>query len=503
MLKARIIVDRDFVLSPLDRRIFGTFVEHMGRCVYGGIYEPGHPTADENGFRGDVLALTRELGPTIVRYPGGNFLPATTGRTASDRSMQRPVRARPRLGLDRNEPVRDQRVHGLVQDGRRRADVRRQHGHARTGRSAQLGRILQSSGRHATGRTCAARTATRSRTASNSGASATRWTGPGRSAGRPRRSTAASRRKPAKSCAGWTRRSSSPPAVPRSVRCRPMRAGNTRYSTTVSTRSSSSRCMPTSATTATTRAILLGHREPECLHHRGRRDLRCRGREAPLPEAHHACRSTNGTSGTRHTRPQICASPAGPRRPRLIEEIYNFEDALIVGGALITMINNADRVKAACLAQLVNVIGPIMTETGGRPGDRRSSILSRRRRATRTARCCSPGRSRRHSPTARTTPCPAFWPASCTTPTRARSPSSRSIAAWTSRSSSLWNCAAFRRLPAVRGDGTPARRSRGDQQRRRAKQGAAGEAARASVKVADTHCHPAPLSWNVFVIEPA
>jgi alpha-N-arabinofuranosidase len=58
--------------------------------------------------------------------------------------------------------------------------------------------------------------------------------------------------------------------------------------------------------------------------------------------------------------------PGWPEAPRLIEEVYNHEDALVVGGALITMINNADRVKAACLAQLVNVIGPIMTEPGGR-----------------------------------------------------------------------------------------------------------------------------------------
>jgi alpha-N-arabinofuranosidase len=57
--------------------------------------------------------------------------------------------------------------------------------------------------------------------------------------------------------------------------------------------------------------------------------------------------------------------PGWPKAPPLIEEIYNFEDALIVGGVLITLMNNADRVKAACLAQLVNVIGPIMTETGG------------------------------------------------------------------------------------------------------------------------------------------
>jgi alpha-N-arabinofuranosidase len=54
--------------------LFGSFVEHMGRCVYGGIYEPGHPTADQHGLRGDVLELTRELGVSVVRYPGGNFV---------------------------------------------------------------------------------------------------------------------------------------------------------------------------------------------------------------------------------------------------------------------------------------------------------------------------------------------------------------------------------------------------------------------------------------------
>jgi alpha-N-arabinofuranosidase len=58
----------------VNRRTFGTFVEHMGRCVYTGIYEPGHATADEDGFRKDVLELTRELGISLVRYPGGNFV---------------------------------------------------------------------------------------------------------------------------------------------------------------------------------------------------------------------------------------------------------------------------------------------------------------------------------------------------------------------------------------------------------------------------------------------
>jgi alpha-L-arabinofuranosidase len=71
---ARLAVDPAFVVGALDRRLFGSFVEHMGRCVYTGIYEPDHASADENGFRTDVLELVRELGVTAVRYPGGNFV---------------------------------------------------------------------------------------------------------------------------------------------------------------------------------------------------------------------------------------------------------------------------------------------------------------------------------------------------------------------------------------------------------------------------------------------
>ena len=70
------VIDPAFTVAEVDERLFGSFVEHMGRAVYGGIYEPGHPTADEDGFRGDVLELTRELGVTVVRYPGGNFVSA-------------------------------------------------------------------------------------------------------------------------------------------------------------------------------------------------------------------------------------------------------------------------------------------------------------------------------------------------------------------------------------------------------------------------------------------
>jgi alpha-N-arabinofuranosidase len=74
MHEARLSIDPVFVVGPVRRGTFGSFVEHLGRCVYTGIYEPGHATADADGFRGDVLALVKELGVSTVRYPGGNFV---------------------------------------------------------------------------------------------------------------------------------------------------------------------------------------------------------------------------------------------------------------------------------------------------------------------------------------------------------------------------------------------------------------------------------------------
>ncbi|SDW67024.1 alpha-N-arabinofuranosidase [Paenibacillus sp. CF384] len=73
-LKAKMIVEKDFTIGEVDKRIFGSFVEHLGRAVYGGIYEPGHATADEQGFRGDVLELIKGIDVPVVRYPGGNFV---------------------------------------------------------------------------------------------------------------------------------------------------------------------------------------------------------------------------------------------------------------------------------------------------------------------------------------------------------------------------------------------------------------------------------------------
>ncbi|MFJ9665005.1 alpha-N-arabinofuranosidase [Streptomyces sp. NPDC101219] len=92
MPRVHIELDRQAVIAPVRRRTFGSFVEHLGRCVYTGLYEPGHPTANEDGFRMDVVALVRELGSTTVRYPGGNFVSGFRWEDSVGPREQRPVR---------------------------------------------------------------------------------------------------------------------------------------------------------------------------------------------------------------------------------------------------------------------------------------------------------------------------------------------------------------------------------------------------------------------------
>lgn len=74
MKKAGITADKEYIIGEVDKRMYGSFIEHMGRAVYEGIYEPGHPKADKDGFRTDVQELIKELQVPFIRYPGGNFL---------------------------------------------------------------------------------------------------------------------------------------------------------------------------------------------------------------------------------------------------------------------------------------------------------------------------------------------------------------------------------------------------------------------------------------------
>lgn len=70
----RIFIDKSATIATIENEVFGSFVEHLGRCVYNGIYEKDHPLADERGFRKDVMDIVKELEVPILRYPGGNFI---------------------------------------------------------------------------------------------------------------------------------------------------------------------------------------------------------------------------------------------------------------------------------------------------------------------------------------------------------------------------------------------------------------------------------------------
>ena len=91
-MKATAIAHKDYTIARIDDRVYSAFLEHLGRAIYTGIYEPEHPTADKNGMRGDVAQLVRDLNIPYVRYPGGNFVSAYNWEDGIGPRDQRPVR---------------------------------------------------------------------------------------------------------------------------------------------------------------------------------------------------------------------------------------------------------------------------------------------------------------------------------------------------------------------------------------------------------------------------
>ena len=137
MSEARITVDPAFRVGPVDPRLYGSFVEHLGRCVYTGIYEPDHPAADEHGFRQDVADLIRELGVPIIRYPGGNFVSGYRWEDGVGPVEERPMRLD--LAWRSIEPnaVGHGRVLRLGPAGRLGADAGGEPGHPRIAEAAR------------------------------------------------------------------------------------------------------------------------------------------------------------------------------------------------------------------------------------------------------------------------------------------------------------------------------------------------------------------------------
>ena len=92
MKKAKITINPEFTIGVTDKRLFGSFLEHLGRAIYTGVYQPDSPLADEDGFRSDVIDLVRELNVPVVRYPGGNFVSGYDWTDGIGPKDKRPVR---------------------------------------------------------------------------------------------------------------------------------------------------------------------------------------------------------------------------------------------------------------------------------------------------------------------------------------------------------------------------------------------------------------------------
>ncbi|MBO4458279.1 MAG: alpha-N-arabinofuranosidase [Butyrivibrio sp.] len=97
--KVQLCIDKDFTVGKVDKRIYGSFIEHLGRAVYEGIYQPESKFADKDGFREDVIKLVKEIGVPIVRYPGGNFVSAFNWEDSVGPVDERPARLEPAWGV--------------------------------------------------------------------------------------------------------------------------------------------------------------------------------------------------------------------------------------------------------------------------------------------------------------------------------------------------------------------------------------------------------------------
>lgn len=364
MVKAKLIVDRDFAISDIDRRIFGTFVEHMGRCVYTGIFEPGHSTADAQGFRQDVAELTKELGVTIVRYPGGNFLSGYNWEDGVGPKENRPRRldlawfstetnafgtnefvdwarkvgVEPMFGVNLGTRGPDEARRFLEYcnhpGGTELSDLRRSHGYEKPHdiKFWCLGNEMDGPWQ------IGAKTAQEYGRIAHETAKVMRWVDPSielAACGSSNREMA--------TYARWEYE-----VLDQSFDEVDYISLHTYFMN------------PHDATEE-----FLGNIELL---------------EFFIKEV---VSIADAVAATRRSQKRIMLSldewnvwykvraysdlrkPGWPEHPQLIEEVYNTEDALLVGGALITLLKNADRVKTACMAQLVNVIGPIMTEEGG------------------------------------------------------------------------------------------------------------------------------------------
>src|SRR5580704_1055172 len=363
----RVYVDSRRPISPIDRNLFGSFIEHLGRAVYGGIYDPGSKLSDADGFRKDVLAEIRELGVPIVRYPGGNFVSGYNWLDGVGSKQNRPrtldkawdtlesnqfgtneflawckaAGTEPLMGLNLGTGTAEEAAalveYCNIDKGTRWSELRRQHGIAEPYKIERWCLGNEMDGPWQIGHM----------TASEYGLKA---------ADAARQMRYVDRSLKLIACG------SSGPFMPtylewdREVleQCYDYVDGLSlhRYfgNNARDTGGDTSKYLVLNllmerqiSETVAVCDLVRGHkRSPKQLW-------------LSFDEWNVWYRTTTRDAVDGHRQ----------EAPHLLEEIYNLEDALLVGGLINTLLRNADRVKIACLAQLINVIAPIMTDPNG------------------------------------------------------------------------------------------------------------------------------------------
>jgi len=365
MRQVDVQLNRDNEIGQTDRRLFGAFVEHLGRCVYGGMFEPGHPRADKSGFRLDVIELVHELAPTILRYPGGNFV---SGYNWEDGVG--PVEQRPRR-LDLAWMSTETNRFGTNEfiDWCRLAGIEPMLAVNLGTRGADEARSLVEYCNHPAG------------TALSDLRRKHRWDKPhdvkfwclGNEMDGPWQMEM-------KTAAEYGRRAVESAKMMRWID----------PTIELAACGSSGRNMPTFGTWEdTVLEHTFEHVEFISLHtylnnYAGDTAAFLASSDLMDNFIDEVVAIADAVAARRHSKKRIMLSfdewnvwyrtrrdrqsrvkPNWPVAPHILEEIYTMEDALAFGGACISLLNHADRVKVGCLAQLVNAIAPIMTETGG------------------------------------------------------------------------------------------------------------------------------------------
>ncbi len=366
MKQARMILDRDFAIGEIDPRIYGSFIEHLGRAVYGGIYEPGHPTADELGFRRDVLALVRKLNVPVVRYPGGNFVSGFNWEDSVGPRGSRPKR------LDLAWSTTETNAVGLHEFAQwaKRANTEIMYAVNLGTRGPEAARNVVEYANHRGGSYWSD---LRIQNGAKEPLGIRLWClgnemdGPWQMGQKTAYEYGRTAREAAK-LMKWV-----DPSI-ELVAC-----------------GSSASDMPTFGTWEYTMLTECYDQIDYVSLHRYYKNpthdtpgflARTMDLDAFIKSVVAICDAVGGTKHSKkklglsfdewnvwyHSEEQdkeiVGRDKWGNALP-LLEDVYNFEDALLVGSMLITFLRNADRVKVACLAQLVNVIAPIMTRNGG------------------------------------------------------------------------------------------------------------------------------------------